>query len=947
VPLTTGVDTFTGTSGNDTIIAQGHNVVDHLGYSSSNVYTYPAVKQVDLITLNLAGGATAPSATGEFTVTYGGVSVTTAALGGTPTLADAATAIANAMNAAAGTTVATVAGHNVVVTSPTAGLQLPDFSVLDASGHATDVDTSTRIMTWNQEAYTSTNTYPGYVYTKSEYTLNAADVINGGAGVDTLKVVTTEESNRSSTIDLRSVSISNVEKLVIDDAVRNTDNVYVNGTVNGISDITLKNTDWADVYGVKEGSALTFETGQGAGTDGSGAYFYFAPTTATSVTFNDTFMGNATATDGDGEFYHGDDGNGNTNGLSKATTITATLNALNMNVANRSGDYTEQDIYVNNTGNAGAVVTANLNMIGATSDGSGYNDAEVFIYQTGDAKVTSNIVIKDSADVWAMVDANNDSNTTAKAANNVANITLDNVSTTKGANSGFGAYGFNTVNVNVVKKSEFTGSGNWGINFDEWRSTYDDTNSQVVTINAAADLKTTSLYLDEKGSTKTVVTGSGNVDLGEYSASGNSTLSSSIVASLDASALTGKLAVKVMNDISSLKGGSGDDSITLTQALVAGHIIDGGAGVNSIKFSNTSGTQSLADYALINAALVNFQKMEFANAITLDTSKLTGTYSAFTFDDNSTVTKVTTQALTAKGDLTATAADYDSTTTPLTYGATTLNVTETGANKTLTLNASAATVNVTSSTSTAASATVDGDIKTLTVNLTNAANASTSPSGDHNASVSLTVVKGTSNNLAALTSVTLTGNGFATIDNSNATGSPANAATKLVTIDASALGGTVGFGTSKGNVTGGLTFTANTNVAETIKLGSGTDAITDSGSSYGKMDTIYGFDAVQESATAGVSTVDSLIFAGLTLDGSSANPGIEKMTVASSSTTLALAFVQAAAKSNTDSKVVQFVFDGSTYLFSDGGNGTLETGDLAIKLVGTVDLTTAFATHTA
>jgi hypothetical protein len=102
-----------------------------------------------------------------------------------------------------------------------------------------------------------------------------------------------------------------------------------------------------------------------------------------------------------------------------------------------------------------------------------------------------------------------------------------------------------------------------------------------VTINASANLTSAETELDGSGSTHLVVTGSGNVNLGDFYASGAQALSSTVTSSIDASALTGNLSVVLDNPISSLKGGSGNDSVTLDAALAAGTSINLGAGNNS------------------------------------------------------------------------------------------------------------------------------------------------------------------------------------------------------------------------------------------------------------------------------------------------------------------------------------------------------------------------------
>jgi hypothetical protein len=421
--------------------------------------------------------------------------------------------------------------------------------------------------------------------------------------------------------------------------------------------------------------------------------------------------------------------------------------------------------------------------------------------------------------------------------------------------------------------------------------------------------------------------------------------------SIDVTGVHGAAGVTAGNFI--VNAGDGNDTITVKQSqLVAGNTIDGGAGTDTLVLNNDNGGAFAAgDYAVINSLVTNVESAEFQNAVTaLNASKLA--FSTLTFDANGVVTGVTSQALIAKGNLTATAsgdAPLSATNTDATYAGN-LNVTTTKAGvaavaqaaatgSTLTLNADTATVNVKSTTSVAAGTVIGGDLQTsLTVNLTNAANASSNPTGD-NTSTATILADGANN--TALKSVVLTGAGSVYID--------AHASGALANVDASQLGGTIANGTAKGAITGGLTYIGNSAIAETITLGSGHDVITVN-SNYDNMDTIVGFDAVKEGTTT-ASTVDTLILTApaLTLNGAALaagathTTGITMLTLAAGDSTLDLAFVHAAS-AVAAGQVVEFQFGGNTYLFADtNGNHTLDGADFALKLVGTVDLTGGFA----
>jgi hypothetical protein len=402
-----------------------------------------------------------------------------------------------------------------------------------------------------------------------------------------------------------------------------------------------------------------------------------------------------------------------------------------------------------------------------------------------------------------------------------------------------------------------------------------------------------------------------------------------------------------------VNAGDGNDTIVVSQIqLVAGNTIDGGAGTDTIKLGNGTAALAAGDYAVINSLVSNVEGIEFVNTIGgVNASKLA--FTSLTFDQGGTVTGVSTQTLSTAGNLVATASGDAASTFDATTGmsngdgtyAGNLNVTVTkGA--TLTLNADTATVNVKASTSAGTAAVINGDLQTsLTVNLTNSANNSTASKATADNLASATIhVDGVNN--VALKSVVLTGNGTVTID--------ASASGALSNVDASQLGGTLGFGANKGNITNGLIFTGNSAIAETITLGSGHDVI-NVASSYGKMDTIVGFDAAKEGSTL-ASTSDVLTISAaqtggtaLTLDGLTAlatgvthEAGISVLALNASDSTLDLAFVHAA-KAATTGNVVEFQFGGNTYLFADTNhNGVLDNSDFALKLVGTIDVTGAF-----
>jgi hypothetical protein len=581
----------------------------------------------------------------------------------------------------------------------------------------------------------------------------------------------------------------------------------------------------------------------------------------------------------------------------------------------------------------GAVTITDLNA--ANTDGTKVNTIKTVVLDGyGTAAVNSNALtqlsLANSASAVTVTDA------TATATNTTLALAVNNLATGAALNDA----SIKTLNVTTGAKAS------------------------ALILNAANVTKVSAagagdLALDLTGAGK-VLTFDGSTATGAINLSHLHTATSAAVAATSTVAAVAAVNVSVSTgagadtvDVTGITGsgnftvatGAGNDTIVVAQGqLVAGNSINGGAGTDTIKLTNGTAAFAAGDYALINSLVTNVEGAEFTAAVGgIDASKVA--FTSLAFDNTAIVTGVSTQTLSTSGaSLNATTSGYSVSGATTTYGGN-LTVTDThvGASA-LTLNADTATVNVNSTTTGAAAATIGGHLQTsLTVNLANAANAASNPTGDFVSSANVTL---SSTVNQALKSIVLTGAGNVVID--------ASAAAALTNVDASKLGGTVANGTTKGAITGGLDFTGNVANAETVTLGSGHDIIR-AGSNYGNLDTIVGFDAVQE-GTTGASTSDVLIFNGVTLNGLTALvspattvPGITKLTLAAGDSTLDLAFVHAAAASHTASpanSIVEFSFGGNTYLFADSNNnGTLDNADAAIKLVGNVDVSGAFGIH--
>jgi hypothetical protein len=385
-------------------------------------------------------------------------------------------------------------------------------------------------------------------------------------------------------------------------------------------------------------------------------------------------------------------------------------------------------------------------------------------------------------------------------------------------------------------------------------------------------------------------------------------------------------------------GGAGDDTFSFVSAVLAGTTLtlNGGEGTDKVIVDGGFSLDQTG-FAALSAAVTSVEVAQFTAGASVDAAYLTK-FETLEFVGNSTVTNAS-EALVAHANLTASAVGYVAAigAGTATYGAN-VDVTAVATGGTINVNASNATVTVHSETAATIATTVGGDVGTLlTVNVQNYVDTDAEVFHASGA----TVLVDASNN-TTLKSVVLAGDGSVTLDNS--------AGVALVSVDASKLGGL----NLDGEVTGGLTYTGKASLVETITLGSGHDVITVA-STYAKMDTITGFDAVKETATADLtSTSDVLIFGGKTISGAVVGE-VSKFTLAGSDTTLDLALAHAATVSNAgavagDSAIVSFVFEGNTYLFKDvvvagSAAGSLDATDLVVKLTGVVDLSTAFGTH--
>jgi hypothetical protein len=435
----------------------------------------------------------------------------------------------------------------------------------------------------------------------------------------------------------------------------------------------------------------------------------------------------------------------------------------------------------------------------------------------------------------------------------------------------------------------------------------------------------------------------------------------------------------------SIAGDAGNDTVDVRLGGISSLMtLSGGDGTDTLRFAGatavSSNAQTLtnAEYATANAQAANgFETIRLAaqaqglgtsltatDTISIDASKLAG-FSTLRFDSAASVTKLAdNQAVTGVEAITAQANSYiaggsaaavAAGLTATQYGGA-LTVNASGSSKTVTTKSDSVTLNVSNipdssnigtNAVAASSITLTGDAKTATINLIAGTNYAKAPTLDVISSVTLTPADtGFATAYSAmgnLRSVVLKGVGTVTLNNSdtNDTNNPVNpttagtaAGSKLVTIDASQLGGTKGaYDTANvGKPLGGLTYTGNTYLAETVTLGAGQDSLTFN-STYDKMDTIIGFRLVGNTDLS-LNTTYS--------DDLAQVSGVVKVTTGLTATTLDGVLTQVAAlggATTTYNKVV-FQFGGDTYFFADSSSAdtVLSNADTVVKFVGLLDL---------
>jgi len=489
-----------------------------------------------------------------------------------------------------------------------------------------------------------------------------------------------------------------------------------------------------------------------------------------------------------------------------------------------------------------------------------------------------------------------------------------------------------------------------------------DENAKSVAVNTTGS---SNIALTAAAATTATVTGSAATTL--------DLTGSTKLTSLDASATTGNLTVTgAAATLTTMKGGSavdtitlgnakytvdtgaGNDVVTLGAAIVAGSVINLGAGNDSLLVSggsvaaSTTTATTIIDggdgsdtisASLINAGNAaqfrNFEALDMSAAANLDVQLITG----------STIAGVTLFGGAGGATLTNVAANVGLTVAGNNTGVSTIGV----------VNASAAdnsfNIGFSGAAADAAPTAANVDAGTIVLNGVETVNiASTGAANTWNAitltdnalkTVMITGDKALDLDFAGTVGVAGSSTGLAMIDGSAATGKlMINLATNAPTYAVASAGLTVRGGSADDMITlgaGKATVVAGAG-ADMIVTGTGGGTLT--GGAGNDTFNVQASVATAATATGSVLTTITDFTAGDKINlGAATAFATTKLTLDSTVTNLDAAFTQAAAVTGNGANWFQYGTD--TYIVADKGADGFGIGDLVVKLTGLIDLSTA------
>ena len=723
-------------------------------------------------------------------------------------------------------------------------------------------------------------------------TLNATDIIDGGAGTDTLNITNDGTNNVAIVGTISGVEVVNIDNTGAGTAANTAAGVLSAAAFSGATSITQIGGAAATTSGLASTTTAGFKSGAVSASVTAASTAATATITLDKVAgVNGTLLSAGVAT--------------NLNKIAAFTVSGASLSAVNV-----SG--TVKTDASGTTGRVGAVdltIKGGASAVGAALDVS-LNTSILTKVTLKTASTSGNVASFDASASTGAIEFNGDSANSAgtPVTNAVASIKTGSGDDIVAIRTATAIDNVDTAKVETVSASLSTGAGD-----DSITILTGGAGSTTVDAGAGDD----SITLDGLSAKASVAAGAGD-----------DTVTSAVA----------KFVAGV-----SVSGGEGTDTLVLTDA----------AFTTANYLSLDAYTSSFEGVTLIgDDVVVNVSKLrsEVASVTLSELQSATSAGATVTGIDNETIV----MGEGAKFSLSSLGYLLGSGSTATTYGSS--NTAILGATATVTANAAALGLTVATEDSGGnVTGTLAGDLKTASVTLvsTRDTTATGASAGTESlAGLSVTLDAGSAVTLNALTELKVTGAGALTLDVGVNAGA-SDPSGKLDLIDLSGMTAFVNLDAAGDQVTGSgfgyqnlstSSITLNDTNAEVLKLGGGDDAVT-AASTLAKMDTIEGYQltALASSATTvDAAKSDSLDVSGRSIGVVSGVATVKAITISSSATTLSQALLEAGNavnSSNTALDNVVFKFGGDTYFYGDDATAGYSDADVVIKFVGELNLT--------
>lgn len=376
--------------------------------------------------------------------------------------------------------------------------------------------------------------------------------------------------------------------------------------------------------------------------------------------------------------------------------------------------------------------------------------------------------------------------------------------------------------------------------------------------------------------------------------------------------------------------GTGNDTVILAQgmdSIATQDVLDGGEGFDTLV--TAGGQVGAEDYAALARFVTGFERIAFTDRVELDAGQLQQ-FGEIAFAAGGSVVDVSDeQLLVAGGNLSAWAKDYreegsrHDDVEASRPAAGTLNVVAQSAGSII--EAYGRQLNLTVMAAEDEAATwLQGDVARADIVLAGQSRAGPSDDGPIELASVMVITAGTV--LSSLSGITVEGTGSARVYNYEGSA--------LEQVDVSAMQATPPPDAGSPDMAGGLAYLSYNSRAETILLGDGVDQVKLWSSTVGSTDVVMGLGLVARSDMPDeldMERSDRLVLGGFNdVDG--------MFEIVDDDHVGTLMFQDALSLLAANNGPVVFHWQGDTFVFSGGGNGQVDDGDVLVRLVGELDL---------